>query len=112
MSRLSPLREKRKQQLCRLRRAEAAVKLRYVVAGRLAERARAVLDAARKFERAMYRAASRIDQPVSVIVAADSCRDATAARAMLAPVSLPRLVVEGTWRSAGAVLPGLPSPTG
>ncbi len=47
------------------------------------------------------RAARRIHQPVTVVVAADSCRDATAARARRAPLAASLQVVEGTWRSAG-----------
>lgn len=47
-------------------------------------------------------AARHVEQHVSVIVAADSCHDTTAARAGLAPRSAPMRVIEGTWRSAGA----------
>ena len=48
-------------------------------------------------------AAARVDLPVTVVVAADSCRDDTVARARSVPVSRCSLdVIEGRWRSAGA----------
>ena len=47
-------------------------------------------------------AAARVDLPVTVVVAADSCRDDTVERARSVPVSWCSVdVVEGHWRSAG-----------